>query len=279
MAKHRPGLHKEISSIFGGVPIPKSDGTPQPSSEPGPDPTGYERHTATNNWQLESPEPEKQEQSVGVGSTPPPEPERPAEPVPKPAPPPEPERPAGPASRPAKPEPPKVEVRPKAAGPNPLQKIWQQIESRLLAPKPGVNPARQKATVVLIPVLFITLIFALFQVLGTAPRKTKGATQDDAVNISSASSNKIDWQTPDPYPPTLRDPMRFTPVATAGVETGKLIVTSILYDKENPSARSATISNQIVYEGEKVMGATVIKINSNSVEFELNGRKWTQRVQ
>ena len=296
MAKHRPGLHKEISSIFGGVPIPKSDGTPQPSSEPEPDLTGHERHTTANKWQLESPEPEKQEQSVGVGSTaPPPEPERPAEAAPRPAPPREPEqptepasrpapprepeRPAEPAPRPAKPEPPKVEARPKAAGPNPLQKIWQQIESRLLAPKPGVNTARQKATVVLIPVLFIVLIFALFQVFGAAPRKTKGAMQDDAVNISIASSSKIDWQIPDPYPPTLRDPMRFTPMATAGVETGKLIVTSILYDKENPSARSATVSNQIVYEGEKVMGATVIKINNNSVEFELNGRKWTQRVQ
>ncbi|MBA7702779.1 hypothetical protein ES703_111553 [subsurface metagenome] len=280
MAKHRPGLHKEISSIFGGVPIPKSDGTPQPSSEPEPDLTGHESHTTANKRQLESPEPEKQEQSVGVGDTaPPPEPERPAEAAPKPAPPPEPKWPAEPAPRPAKPEPPKVEARPKAAGPNPLQKIWQQIESRLLAPKPGVNPARQKATVVLIPVLFITMIFTLFQVFGAAPQKTKGAMQDDAVNISSASSSKIDWQIPDPYPPTLRDPMRFTPMATAGVETGKLIVTSILYDKENPSARSATVSNQIVYEGEKVMGATVVKINSNNVEFELNGRKWTQRVQ
>ena len=72
MAKHRPGLHKEISSIFGGVPIPKSDGTPQPSSEPEPDLTGHESHTTANKRQLESPEPEKQEQSVGVGDTAPP---------------------------------------------------------------------------------------------------------------------------------------------------------------------------------------------------------------
>jgi hypothetical protein len=280
MAKHRPGLHKEISSIFDGVPIPKSDGAPQPSSEPEPDLTGHERQSTTNNWRLDSPEPEKQEPSVGIGSTvPPPEPEQFAEPAPRPAPPPEPEWPAEPALRPARLEPPKVEASPKAAGSNPLQKIWQQIESRFLAPKPGVNPARQKATVVLIPVLFIALIFALFQVFGAAPRKIKGATEDGAVNIARAGSTKIDWKIPDPFPPALRDPMRFTPVAATVVETGKLIVTSILYDKENPSARSAAISNQIVYEGEKVMGATVIKINSNSVEFELNGRKWTQRVQ
>jgi len=27
------------------------------------------------------------------------------------------------------------------------------------------------------------------------------------------------------------------------------------------------------------LGATIVKINKNSVEFEMNGKKWTQKVQ
>ena len=37
MAKHKRGLHKQISSIFGGVPIQKSNGAPQQPYAPAPD--------------------------------------------------------------------------------------------------------------------------------------------------------------------------------------------------------------------------------------------------
>ena len=75
--------------------------------------------------------------------------------------------------------------------------------------------------------------------------------------------------------------MRLGPVATA--QTGqtetekkiKIIVKGILYTEDNPSV---VIGNQIVHEGETIRGVSVIKISQDSVEFEMNGKRWTQKV-
>jgi hypothetical protein len=129
----------------------------------------------------------------------------------------------------------------------------------------------------LIPVLSIVLIFVLVQAFGTSPRKVKAITKKSATNTAGANS-KIVWQIPDPYPTTLRDPMQFGSTATTQAEPGKLIVRSIVYS-ENRSTRSVSIGNQIVHVGETVLGVTVVQINKDSVEFEMNGKKWTQKVQ
>jgi hypothetical protein len=47
----------------------------------------------------------------------------------------------------------------------------------------------------------------------------------------------------------------------------------------SPDNSCAVIGDQIVHEGDKILDAVVIKINKNSVEFEANGKKWTQKVQ
>jgi hypothetical protein len=53
-------------------------------------------------------------------------------------------------------------------------------------------------------------------------------------------------------------------------------VTAILYSEDKPSA---VIGNQIVHEGDIVQGLNVVKIYKNKVEFEKNGRRWTQSVE
>ena len=129
--------------------------------------------------------------------------------------------------------------------------------------------------VILVPVLLIALIFVFTRVLSSSsPQITKAQSFDQA--NAAAASNKIDWQIPEPYPATLRDPMQFGSVTTTQDGTGKLIVKGIVYSENNPSA---VIGNQIVHEGEKVLGATIVKINKDGVEFEMNGKKWTQKVQ
>ena len=66
------------------------------------------------------------------------------------------------------------------------------------------------------------------------------------------------------------------PTSAPGAQDGELAVRGILYSQDKPSA---VIGNQIVHEGEKVSGATIQKINKDSVEFELDGKKWTQQIQ
>ncbi len=166
------------------------------------------------------------------------------------------------------------------------QSFWQQIRNKLSKPKPGagVSTTKQKATVVMIPLLFIVLIFMLFRggVFGTSAGHIEAPVEDTASGVATAGANtKIDWEVPAPYPTTLRDPMRLVPVETAQTsqtetrKTIKLIVKGILYSEGNPSA---VIGNSIVHEGETIRGVSIIKISIDSVEFEMNGKRWTQKV-
>ena len=106
-------------------------------------------------------------------------------------------------------------------------------------------------------------------------KKTKNLSLGPAIAVA-ASKDEIDWQIPEPYPTTLRDPMQFGRVTAAQAATGGLIVKGIVYSQDSPSA---VIGTQIVREGDKVLGATIVKINKDSVEFEMNGKTWTQKVQ
>ena len=54
-----------------------------------------------------------------------------------------------------------------------------------------------------------------------------------------------------------------------------LLVKGILYSEDNPAA---IIGILIVHEGDSVYGATVVKIERDSVIFEKNGKKWQQPV-
>jgi type II secretory pathway component PulC len=63
---------------------------------------------------------------------------------------------------------------------------------------------------------------------------------------------------------------------TTDGEIGQITVKGIVYSEDNPSA---IIGNEILHEGDKVSGATIVKINKNSVEFEMNGKKWSEKVQ
>ena len=238
--QRRVGLQKKVSSIFTGVPIPKDNSAQQSSGAPAPERPNYASPSHLS------------------GTTK--KPQQPAQPPPK----------AAPAKQP------KAVITTKAASQIPWQETLEQIKAKLFTPKPGVSPARQKAMVILVPVLFLVMIFAFTRVLSSpSPRRT-GAQSFGPSNAVAGSKDEIDWQIPEPYPTTLRDPMQFGSVTTTQDGTGKLIVKGIVYSKNNPSA---VIGNQIVHEGEKVLGATVVKINKDSVEFEMNGKKWTQKVQ
>ena len=168
--------------------------------------------------------------------------------------------------------------------------LWQQIKDKLFAPKPGVNPARQKAMVIMVPILAIIMIFAFRQVLSKAPHKTKGGEIDDTPVVSNAGSgNEIDWKIPEPIKVITRDPIKLpdesnTHNPNQGTEQNgtdnpqnpeAIIIKDIVYSKDKPSA---VIGSRIVYVGDTVNGTTIIKINRDSIQFEKDGKKWEQNV-
>ena len=298
--RDKAGLHKEISSIFKGVQIPQTDGGQEPSGTPAPEHNTNYTEPKPPTTEMEQQKSETPKPSQATQSLPKAAPERTGYTEPKP-PTPELEQQKSEAPKPSQ----ATQSLPKAAAARQpkadiedikknvpqkrttvkisSQTSWQQITNKLFASKPGASTTKQKAMVVTMPLLFIVLIFMMLKggVFGTSVRNSEASAEDNASSVVTADLNtKIDWEIPAPYPTTLRDPMRLGPAATAQTETGtrtfvKLMVKGILYTEDS---QSAVIGNHIVHEGEEILGVTIVKINKDSVEFEMNGKRWTQKV-
>jgi len=262
MAKSKAGLHKKISSIFTGVSIPQGDGTGQPTNAPKP--TVPEPTTPKPT----APEPTapkaKQTQYVPptILTADKPKPQRPAAPPPK----------AVPTQKPI------VETTIKVIEKSTWQQTLEKIKNRFFASRPDINTRKQVTITIFIPVLVIVLIFVLIRTLGTEPAKPIEASGLTTASGTVNSYVKIDWKIPKLYPTTLRDPMLpgSASITVADGRANNLIVKGIVHSEKSPSA---VIGDQIVHEGDKISGVTILKINRDNVEFEINGKKWTQKVQ
>jgi hypothetical protein len=76
--------------------------------------------------------------------------------------------------------------------------------------------------------------------------------------------------------------MTYDPDGVSGEESPEsasstqLIVRGIVCSEEQ---QYAIIGTQIVKEGETVLGAKIVQIREEGVEFEKNGETWTQKVE
>lgn len=264
MAKAKRGLHKEISSIFDGVPLPKDYGTPESPSTPAPQSEGHGTTSGYETRQFEISEVQPAQQ----------EPKVPEVAKAKPS--------QGPPPRAVPIEKPQGDLVVKGGARMFFENICDQIRARVLAPKPGVDPRRQKIVAVLVPVLFVAFIVVFIKVLPGLKGSGPVGVEPTGVIAAAASRSEVSWQVPELYPQTLRDPMQFGSVTQQTQEdgqegtVGQLVVTGILHSEDHPAA---LIGTHIVYEGETIAGATVVKINLDSVEFEMDGKRWTERVQ
>lgn len=249
MAKYEAGLHKKISTIFGGVSISRNDNTGQlpaaskgespDSASPKPSIIGQSLSSSLPPRQITQPSPQavSSKQPVATGA-----PVKNSEHV-------------------------------------SWRQCWKRIENKLFATKAGVDTNKQKKMVILMPVLLAIFIFIIVRVSNQPSPKAAHAQDLGAENVAGSvaiSEKKINWQIPEPYPTTLRDPMQAGLSAGGQGGNGSLIVKGIVYSEDRSSA---VVGSQIVHQGDKISGTTVVKINKNDVEFEMDGKTWTQEVQ
>jgi hypothetical protein len=170
---------------------------------------------------------------------------------------------------------PKTEVIIKQPGNSPILKIVEKIKAKLNSAK-GPGAGRQKIMILLSPVLVIVLLVFVFNTVKKSPQAS-GKSAKKAAAASVAFDGKINWELPQPIPANLRDPMVLGVVATTGKETTQgPVVKGIVYSEDNPCA---VVGERIVSAGDTVAGATVIKINPDSVDFAMGDKKWTQKVE
>jgi hypothetical protein len=293
--KNKAGLQKKVSSVFKGVPLPQNNGVRQPSGTPAPNqtpeippkPAPADKQTSRSSLISKLSQPEdsseavEQNQTANVHQKPASAKQMPQHsPINKLS---QPKEPLKQAATDTQPESsPFIETR---------NGLWQQIKDKLFTPKPGVSPTKQKAMVIMMPILAIIMIFVFRQVLSKAPQKTKGTEIDDtpAAASNADSGNEIDWQIPEPITIITRDPTQLPDESNTlnggenaeqngtanGQNHGVIMIRDIVFSHDKPSA---VIGSQIVYVGDKINGAIIMKINKDSIEFEKNGEKWEQNV-
>jgi hypothetical protein len=289
---NKAGLQKKVSSVFKGVPVPQNNGsqqscgshTPDPAHGVPPKPAAADRQVSQSSLIKKLNQPENSPDIAGHEQTPSVFP-KPASTNRMPQSPPitklsQPEESLKRAAKITQPEIiPFIEES--------SDGLLQQIKDKLFTPKPGSSPTRQKAMVIMVPILAIVMIFTFRQVLSKAPRKTKGAgTDETTVVVASADSgHEIDWKVPEPISVMTRDPIKLPD--ESGTQNGEedetankpnqgvIIVRDIVYSHDRPSA---VIGTKIVYVGDKVNDATILKINRDSIEFEKDGDRWKQNT-
>ena len=138
------------------------------------------------------------------------------------------------------------------------QTVWDQTGDGPYPPRPVVDRARQRKMMALVPILSVVLLVVLNKFYGVPSFDTRWFRLE---TYRTMVGNLID---------------RSSETTTGGDRPVKLQVRGIVCSEE---LSSAVIGTAVVHEGDRASGATVVRINEDSVEFEMNGQTWVQKVQ
>ncbi|MHC4751568.1 MAG: hypothetical protein ACYTFW_17060 [Planctomycetota bacterium] len=306
MAKDRTGLQSKISAIFSGVPVPKKDRkrSKPDSSKPESDSKDIAQPAAPEQTDQEK---AAQEQAAPIPSSQEPTVAQPTAPESTVAQPtiPEPSAPEPTVAQPAVPEPtaPRPQTIEESELKQPLElvqeassakvlearvpeprareipsKVSRRRKEKVFVPKTAVKPKRQTTSIVLVIFLSIVLVFVLVRPFSMFRRNTTTPNVPGPTNVimPAKADIEIPWTDPPIYPADLRDPMVLASQKQIITETHDLVVKGISYSEDR---RYAVIGIQTLQEGDVIFDTTIIKINPNNVEFEKDGKRWTQEVE
>ena len=164
------------------------------------------------------------------------------------------------------------------------------MKDRIFKEDSDAGDTKQKVMVVLIPVLFMIMVFMYRQVLTNSPQNSEGASHEDKIVVSDKKDidNEIEWQIPEVIQIESTNPEVNNNVSRnntleqqegmAGGEDSDsdlINVKSILYSDDKPSV---VIGNKIIYISQEINGAILREIHKDYIIFEKDGVTWTQKV-
>jgi len=162
-----------------------------------------------------------------------------------------------------------------------------QVKKAVFGSRNASLDPRQKKTAMLVGILSLVFSVVMFVSLGgvggTQAAAAEAGSDDQATQSQVTKRTAQNWKSPDPLPQDFRNAT--TPIAKlaagqqtgdSAVDSGELIVRGIVFSKNKPSA---IINDQILTEGQSFNGVKLVKITKETVEFEANGKRWTQSVQ
>jgi hypothetical protein len=274
MRKGKLGLQKEVSKIFTGIQMPRKGAsdtgvrsaapvTPAPAKYISPKPAVAPPRPFIIPESMTQSIPQVSKETVY-------EPPKPSQATYEPsAPPTVPVSPAPVSEKQSRPEPVLRQHREP-----PFLKIWNQVKAKLLNPKQGTSSARRKVVILVAPVLLVVFLLVVVQAVKKSPSTTAKPSKKAAAAV--VFNGKINWELPAVIPDNLRDPMVFGATGQGKATTNGPVVKGIVYSEDKSCA---VVGNRVISVGDTVEGATIVKINPDSVEFTMGDKNWTQKVE
>ena len=262
----KSGLQKQIASIFDDVPVPETDSGPmqlpiQQQAASGIDSNSLEDSSAAQDSMVQQPKPSLVQRMADTQT----------------------EIAHTPTVSTMRPKPlPKMQVIPQKK--KSQSTVMLKVKKAVCGSEKGKMDPRQKKMTIVVGVLSLLFVGVLvFSLGGLGQSKAKAAGKENSQQELTAQiqqAEPLQWQTPQPLPAQLRDPMK-PQVSRSAQDSnvtgdGQMVVRGIVFSKNNPSA---IIGEKIVQEGQIFNGAKIIKISKDSVEFEMDKKRWTQQVQ
>ena len=134
----------------------------------------------------------------------------------------------------------------------------------------GSNSKRQRMGLALLFILSCLLVVILIRHFNThKPKRAHLELVGDPISKALAKPHiEIKWPKPQKYPSNIRDPMKLQEFERPGlIVRGIVTIEGRLF---------AIIGGELVRESETVRGAKITKIYPDSVQFEMDGRKWIE---
>ena len=164
--------------------------------------------------------------------------------------------------------------------------VEKQLQDKSRNSKRVLGKKGRKALVLSAPVLIIIIILIYKYCFRAAPQQTEASVNVNGTPPSISTSDAkvdVDWQVPEPLPARMMDLMT-DPEEKAGQNEqpkepakGKTAIDlrAILFSANRPSA---VIGGRIMHVGDKLGDVTITNITEDSVEFGKDGKTWVQKL-
>lgn len=264
----KSGLHKQISSIFDGVPVPTSNNLHQDADSTSVlRPSDAENGQAAVSEQTTETAPVTAKSSLVKRLS--------ADPS---------ECASAPSIQVERPMPmPKSAIAKCKSGPG----VFAGLKKTLFGSSAKSLDPHQKKMAMMVGVLAAVFAVVMYISLGGVGKSTVNTKKDNSEENGHSSATVIrpeDWKSPKPLSAELRNatsPVTQTssvePTGTENTDTNpsELVVSGIVFSKNKPTA---IINNQIFHEGETINGVRIVKITKEAVEFLDQENRWSQKV-
>ena len=149
-----------------------------------------------------------------------------------------------------------------------------QSEPKTPAEPLTAEEKKQRIMKVVVPLLLVGFVFMAKKSFFPSPAESVAQKIQPAEVVELNTT--LQWQLPEEYPSSLRDPMRFGSVSSQQYDltSESLVLKGIIFS----STPAAIVSGKIVKTGDEIMGATIVEIKRGSVVFRSGDRQWEQKV-